>query len=270
MREVERARKLSQPHYRITKKTVTRMKKTLYIIMLLSFAFTAFAQNAPKKNDLMFSFTFGTGSHIGTSAPAPNLSNYTLAAPMTAWFDKTPVLGIEGRWFFTDKWALKLTGGLNYSYNPGYNELTGTADISRPTIDVGEIPTYNAVANAGNIQFHIGTGADYYFSPVSNNLSLRLGGEFRYAYGRLTANATDSEDYMGAAIGEAFGFGIAPVMGADYFFAGNLFLGFDIRPLAYQYSVFNERPQAGLGLLSSDNHTFSILSQPTLKIGIRF
>ena len=246
------------------------MKRTLYLVMLLSFTLTTVAQNAPQRNDLMFSISFGTGSHIGTSAPPPNLSNYTLAAPMTAWFDKNPILGIEGRWLMTDRWSLRLAGGFNYSFNPGFSELTGTADPSLPTLTPGEIPTYNAVANADNIQFHIGIGADYYFRSFGDNLFLRIGGELRYAYGRVTRNAADSEDYMGATLGEAFSFGIAPVIGADYFFSRNLFIGFDIRPLAYQYSVFNERPQAGLSLLSSNNHNFAILARPTLKVGIRF
>ncbi|MFV0417174.1 MAG: BT1926 family outer membrane beta-barrel protein [Dysgonomonas sp.] len=249
------------------------MKKILCLVMLLSFGFSAFAQNSggvePKKGDWMFSVNFGVGSYIGTSAPKPNLSNYTLSAPMSAWFDKDPILDVEGKWFVSDKWALKLTGGFNYGYNPAYNEVTGTVS-GAGTIESGVIPTYNAIPSSDNIQFFIGVGVDHYFKTKWNQLYLRAGGEFGYAYGRVTVNAEDSQDYMGASLGEAYAMKVAPVFGADYFFNQALFIGFDIRPFEYQYSTYSERPQAGLSLLSSDNHTFSILSRPTIKLGVRF
>ncbi len=255
------------------------MRNFLCLVMLLSFVFSAFAQDPidlePKKDesrkgDLMFSINFGVGSYIGTSAPQPNLSKYTLSAPMTAWFDKKPILDIEGRWFVSDKWALKLTGGFSYSYNPSYNEVTGTAASQNTLADPADVPTYSAVPSGNNIQFFVGVGADYYLKTKCEQLYLRVGGEFGYAYGRVTLNAEDSEEYMGATLGEAYAIKLAPVLGADYFLGKTLFLGFDIRPVAYQYSIYSERPQVGLSLLSSDNHAFSILSQPTIKLGVRF
>lgn len=240
--------------------------------MLLSSNLLAFAQNntEPKKGDLMVSLNFGVGSYIGTSAPKPNLSNYTLSAPMDAWFDKKPILDIEGKWFVTDRWALKLTGGLSYSHNPGYSEITGTQTGNNSEIEAGEVPTYNAVPSGNNIQYYIGIGADHYFNTKSDKLFLRVGGEIGYAYGRVTVNAEDSEEYTGATLGEAYALKIAPVVGADYFMNSALYVGFDIRPVSYQYSKYSERPQVGLGLLSSDNHNISILSQPMIKLGVRF
>ncbi len=243
------------------------MKKIVCLVMSLSFVLSAFARSsdgdAPKKGDWMVSFNFGVGSYIGISAPRPNLPDYALSAPMKAWFDKQPILDVEGRYFISDKWALKLTGGFHYGYNPGYSEVPGTG--SEP----GDIPAYNAVPNSSNIQYFIGVGGDRYFKTGWNGLFLKMGGEFGSAYGRVEAKA-DSEEYMGVSIGEAYTFKLAPVCGADYFFNSALFVGFDIRPIAYQYSVFNLRPQEGLGLLSSDNHSFSVLAQPMIKLGIRF
>lgn len=244
------------------------MKKILCLTMLLSFAFSAFAQNssgtAPQKGDWMVSFNFGVGSYIGTDAPAPNNPAYTLSAPTSAWFDKNPILDLEGRWMVSDKWALKLTGGFNFSHNPAYNEVTGTTGTG------ADIPTYNAVPARDNIQFSVTVGADHYFNSKWDQLHLRIGGEVGYAYGRVSANAEDSEDYMGASVGEAYGLKVAPVVGADYFMNEALFLGFDVRPVAYQYSTYGIRPQAGLGLLSSDSHSFSILAQPMIKLGVKF
>jgi hypothetical protein len=252
------------------------MKKILIIIALLSLAFSGTVQAqepeedtfAPGKNDFTVSVNFGVGSYIGKSAPAPDLSSYSLSAPMTSWFDKKPLLDVEGRWFVTDKWALKLTGSFAFGYNPAYREVTGTADPG--SFEPGDIPTYNAVPSSDNIQYSVGVGGERYFSTKSDRLYLRLGGEFGYAYGRVSVNGVDSEAYLGASIGEAYSFRVAPVTGVDYFFAKRLFVGIDIRPIAYQYSVYGERPQAGLKLLSSDNHSFAFISQPTVKLGFRF
>ncbi|WP_165044073.1 BT1926 family outer membrane beta-barrel protein [Dysgonomonas sp. ZJ709] len=244
------------------------MKKIICLVMLLSFAFMVSAQGNDfeplKKGDLMVSLNLGVGSYIGKSAPEPNLSEYTLSAPMSSWFDNKMILSVEGRWFLTDKWALKLTGGFDNSHNPGYTEVTGTGD------ELGDVPTYNAVPSSNSMQFYIGAGADHYFKTRYDQLYLRIGGEFGFAYGRMKANGSDSEKYMGASVGEAYSWKVAPVVGADYFFSNALFVGFDVRPVSYQYSVYNIRPQAGLGLLSSDNHNISVIAQPMLKLGIRF
>ncbi|MBF0576085.1 BT1926 family outer membrane beta-barrel protein [Dysgonomonas sp. GY617] len=222
------------------------------------------ASYAPEKGDVMLSVNFGVGSYIGMSAPKPNLSEYTLSAPMSAWFDKKPILDIEAKLFVSDDWALKLTGGFTYSNNPGYSEVVGTGGT-----EPSSIPTYKAVPNSDNIQYAIGLGADRYYASRSDRLFIRFGGEVGFAYGKVTAKA-DSQEYMGASIAEAYGFRIAPVCGFDYFFDKLLFVGVDVRPVAYQYTVYKERPQAGLGNLSSDNHTFSFISQPMIKLGIKF
>jgi hypothetical protein len=49
-----------------------------------------------------------------------------------------------------------------------------------------------------------------------------------------------------------------------------LFVGIDVRPVAYQYSIYSERPKVGLKSIASDNHAFSFIAQPTLKLGFRF
>lgn len=219
---------------------------------------------APEKGDIMLSVNFGVGSYIGMSAPKPNLSEYSLSAPMSAWFDKKPILDVEGKWFVSDKWALKLSAGFTYSNNPGYSEVTGTGGT-----EPGSVPTYKAVPNSDNIQYSVGLGANRYYASRSNRLFFYFGGETGFAYGKVTAKA-DSEEYMGASIAEAYAFRLAPVCGFDYFFDKLLFVGVDVRPVAYQYTVYKERPQVGLGNLSSDTHTFSFISQPMIKLGIKF
>lgn len=257
------------------------MKKIISLVAFLSFAFFGVVQAqvleqpapesgyGPNKNDITVSVNFGVGSYISKSAPAPDLSSYTLSAPMSSWFDKKPMLDIEGRWSVTDKWAIKLTGALTAGKNPAYNEVTGTLD-SDATFELGDIPTYKAVPSSASFQYSVGVGADHYWSTKNERIHLRAGGEVGFAYGRVSVNGVDSEAYLGAAIGEAYAIRVAPVAGLDYYFARELFVGIDVRPVSYQYSVYSERPQVGLGLLSSDNHSFSLIAQPTLKLGFRF
>jgi len=244
------------------------MKKILCLILLTTYSLCAFCQdketdsNIVGKGSWMISVNFGIGSYISNDAPIPNLPDYSISAPMTSWFDKNPILGIEAKWFVTDKWALKLGGGFSFSHNPGYSAVLGTGS------EQGDIPTYNAVASSDKLQFAIEAGAAHYF-PVNDKLYFHAGGEFVYAYGRVTSMA-DSEEYMGKSIGEAYSFKVAPVVGFDYFLNSSLFIGADVRPLSYQYSVYDLRPQEGLKLLSSDNSTFSFISQPMIKLGVKF
>lgn len=218
----------------------------------------------PQRGDVMLSVNFGVGSYIGMSAPKPNLSEYSLSAPMSGWFDKKPILDVECKWFVAKKWALKFLGGFTYSNNPGYNEVLGTNST-----DWGSVPTYKAVPNSDNFQYALGLGFNRYYESRSNWLFFYFGGETGFAYGKVAAKA-DNEEYMGASIAEAYAFKVAPVCGVDYFFDELLFVGIDVRPISYQYAIYKERPQAGLRSLSSDNHTISFISQPMIKLGIRF
>ena len=257
------------------------MNKTITSILtsfMLIFSVAAFAQEEqtgkqekPQKGDIALSVNFGIGSHIGVSAPAPNLAQYELAAPASGMFDKKPILNIEGRWFLSDKWALKLNGGFSYGYNPAYGPVPGTTS-GGGTIAPGsaEIPSYNAVPKTSSTQFAVSLGAARYRQAgQSGKLFFHLGGEVNYAYGRVKAFA-DDEMYSGVSIGEAYSIGVAPVTGFDYFFAKVMFAGIEVRPLAYSYSVYSERPQPGLGLLSADNHSFSFIVRPMIKFGVKF
>jgi hypothetical protein len=254
------------------------MKKIISIIAFLSFAFAGTVQAqeqkeggspyAPKQNDITVSVNFGIGSQLNVTAPKPNLSEYSLSAPMTAWFEKKPILDIEGRWFFLEKWALKLTGGLVFGYNPGYEEVPGVQ--SGTSFEQGDIPAYASILTSDKLQYTAGLGVDRYFATKSERIFLRAGLEGGFSYARSAERDKGGELYLGASVGEAYAFRVAPVAGLDYYFAEQLFVGIDIRPVAYQYSIVNQRPQVGLKSIAADNHVFSFLAQPTLKLGFRF
>lgn len=262
--------------YKKTQKESFMRKKVLGLVAFLSLALLGNlnAQDnnvaesvAPQKGDIMLSINFGISPFIGGDLrmpEGPDGSSYGLSAPMSNWFDSKPQLSIEGRYFLTEKWSLKATGGFGYNYNPGYSEIPSVEHNGETSV-----PGYDAVPKTENIQWNIGLGGDYHFLNLTDRLLVRGGGEVGFAYGLAKANY-NSETTMGRSVSEAYAWRIAAVAGVDYFIGNSVFVGMEVRPLTYQYSVYSIRPQAGLGTLSSDNHKFGFLAQPMIKFGFKF
>ena len=221
----------------------------------------------PKKGDKAVSLNLGVGSFVGMEAPAPNLSSYNISAPQTSWFDKQLSLNFEFKWMFAEKWALKAMGGFSFKNNPEYKAVPGSSTEGK--FEEGDVPDYKFVTSKDNLKYSVVLGAERYVKTKYNKLFFRYGGEFGFSYGRQTAKA-DDESYLGKSVGEAFGYRVAGVTGFDYFVSKAFFISIEIRPLAYDYTVYNIRPQVGLKLLSSDRHGIDFLSNPMLKIGFRF
>lgn len=252
-------------------KFVYMLKRVLTIAMIMTGSvLLADAQQeelSPKKGDKSVSLNFGVGSFVGMEAPAPDLSTYNISAPQTSWFDKQLSLNFEFRWMFAEKWALKAMGGFSFKHNPEYRALPGSSTDGK--FETGDIPDYNFVTSKDKIKYAIVLGAERYVKTKYDKLFFRYGGEFGFSYGKQEAKA-DDEVYLGKSIGEAFGYRVAGITGFDYFVSKAFFISIEIRPVAYDYTVYNIRPQVGLKLLSSDTHGFDFLSNPMLKIGFRF
>lgn len=247
-------------------------KKIFTILLLLGITFLVQAQVkenafAPQKGDKMVSFNLGAGTSVGMKAPQPNLGTYTVSSPLQNWQDKSLTLNVEFRWMFASQWAVKLLGGVSYGFSPEYAALPGTAEGAAS--DQGDIPNYSFVPENDRLQYQVSLGVDRYIATKYQRLFFHYGLEGGFAYGRSTANASD-EAYSGKAIGEAFGFHGGVVTGFQYFLGEAIYTGIEICPVRYSYTVNNLRPQADLGLLSSDSHNFSFLSNPVLKLGFRF
>ncbi len=242
----------------------------VFISMLLLFFLSAQAQEtqssktALQKGDFVISLNTGSGVFLGVTAPAPNLGSYDIQSPSRGWFNQPLALNVEGKYFISNLWAVNLLAGFSFDYSPGYSELPGTGN------EPGDIPTYNAVPERDNIQTFFMTGVDRYIPINIPNLYLYGGVTLGFAYSKQDAYSDESTTYIGTSIGEAYSFGSACDLGVDYYLNSTLFLGLQISPLAYEYAVHSIRPQSGLGALSSDSHGFRFLSNPTLKIGIKF
>ena len=223
--------------------------------------------NEPKKGDFTVAATVSYNNYTMMSAPAGNLTDYSLQAVSTNWTDKQLMVGIEGGWFFSDLWKLTLGGGLSITSNPGYDGLAGTVDDSYVPGD-GSIPNYKAVSNESAIQFNVFTGVDRYFKTKISGLMPYVGLRVGYAYGRNSAYG--DETWMGKSMAESFNIRGAATMGIDYFLTEAFFVGAQVDPFAYTYNRTTVIPQEGLGNLKADSNNFSVLAAPTLKVGFKF
>jgi len=245
--------------------------KNFFIAIVASLlSLTLYGQgNGPVKGDFTVSATVGYNSYVGKAAPSGLLNRYENAALSTDWFDKQLMMGVEGQWFFKERWALRLGGGLGFTHNPGYSAKPGTIDDESEAGD-GSIPDYSAVGDADNLKYNVYTGVDRYFqSSKVKDLYFHAGVQVGFSYGLNRINAED-EDAMGTSTGEAFNIRGALNCGVDYYILPAMFIGLEVSPFAYTYNMTTIKPQPGLKNLSADSHNFAFLAAPALKIGFRF
>ena len=233
---------------------------------------SAFAQegNGPKKGDWTVSATVGYNSYVGNNAPTDTTSEmYEIAALSTDWFENKLMVGVEGSWFFSDKWSWRLGGGLGFTNNPGYSEVTGTFD-ENDSEPAGNIPTYRAVADGQTFKYNVYTGVDRHIQHKNlQNLYFHVGVHAGFAYG-LNQILYNEEKSMGKSIGEAFNIRGAVNTGVSYYVLPGMFLGVEVNAFQYTYNMTTIKPQEGLANLSADSHNFGFLAAPTLKIGFKF
>lgn len=248
------------------------IKKLIVLTCAAMLGISAFAQegNGPKKGDWTLSATVGYNSFVGNNAPTVTTSEmYEIAALSTDWFENKLMVGVEGSWFFSDKWSWRLGGGLGFTNNPGYSEVTGTFD-ENDSEPAGNIPTYRAVADGQTFKYNVYTGVDRHIQHKNlQNLYFHVGVHAGFAYG-LNQILYNEETSMGKMIGEAFNIRGAVNTGVSYYVLPGMFLGVEVNAFQYTYNMTTIKPQEGLANLSADSHNFGFLAAPTLKIGFKF
>ena len=239
------------------------------VASLLSVGVYSQESNGPVKGDFTVSGTIGYNSFVGKNAEVTMSTSYYNSALSTDWFDSKLMVGLEGQWFFSDSWALRLGGGLGFTHNPGYTSKPGTVDENTEPGD-GSIPDYRAVGDAQTLKYNVYTGVNRYFqSKKVSNLYFHAGVQVGFAYGNNQVKF-DEESSMGKSIGEAFNIRGALNCGVDYYVLPGMFIGLEVSPVAYTYNMTTIKPEAGLSNLSADSHNIGFLASPTLKIGFKF
>ena len=254
-------------------------KKVLLSAVLLVGALSAMAQdqatacgdNLPEKGNWTVAATVGYNSYASVKAQPGNLSIYGAESPVINWNDKAVSLGVEGGYFFNEKWKLGFGGGLHFAKTPGYTEITGTVDPGLSAEDnMGNVPTYLAVADGYNFSYNVFADINRYWRLKKvPNMALYCGLRVGYSY---AVNELKADDYtwMGKSSAETWNLRGAFVFGADYYFLPAMWVGISFEPVNYAYGVVTYKPQEGLGNLSADAHNIGFIANPTLKIGFKF
>ena len=190
------------------------------------------------------------------------------------------MIGLEGKWFFSKTWALRVSGMGNicaakgYEGSPGVPAITGTSTVL--------LPFYAGVPSLTNHEIIANVGFDKYFATSNNHLFWYIAPVINFHYNRLTgensANFTaisqppyfTVDDPGTVRYGEGVGIGLSGIIGCEYYAKEGIFFGFEIRSVNYTYLMNTQLPMVGLTNLKSDSHNFSFLSQPTIKIGFKF
>lgn len=242
---------------------------TSAVILLL--ALTSFAKDKDsKKGHITFATSLGYNSYTNVDALPGNLVSYKTAAKSMSWANQKLSLGFELGWFAGHNWKLSIEGGAHFNYNPAHSALPGTMDAGATEEENwGEIPAYEAVASEQKFSYRAVLGIDRYFKTRAKNLSCFVGLRAGGAYTQAGLNSNDSMA-MGISLSETWNVVAAVAVGADYHISDAFYLGAQIHPVSYTYSVITHKPQEGLAALSANSHNIGCFAAPTLKVGFMF
>lgn len=225
--------------------------------------------NQPLKNNITVAATLGYNNYLNTTPQDGTLGLFSNQAPSVRWSDKKLMVGAELGWFMTPNWKWTLGGGFNFSNNPGYTSVPGTWD-EESVLGDGSIPSYRAVADGYSLNWQAYLGIDRYrFLKKVPNLAWYGGLRAGVVYA-LSEEKYNEELAMGKSTAQAWALRGAFVMGAEYFLTKVIFVGAQVSVFDYAYAVATDVPQVGLKNYSADNHTFSFLAAPTVKVGFVF
>ena len=211
--------------------------------------------------------TAGANSNLNVSAQPGMLTSYGAQAMSVDWTDKALAFGLEGSLIFCDSWKLDLGGSFSYWNNPPYAMVPGTMTSE---YEVGEIPTYEAVDMQHKLNWSGNIAMSYYFRiPIVPALRPYTGLRSQFSYTSASLRE-DKVEAMGASVAEGYAISAGVLIGVDYYFSRNFFVGASVEPFRYTYGVVQYRPQEGLATLGADTHFMGAFAAPQLKIGFLF
>ncbi|MFA6895283.1 MAG: BT1926 family outer membrane beta-barrel protein, partial [Bacteroidales bacterium] len=238
----------------------------------------------------------GTSTGIGgTSYISSDLSTTVLNIGSLNYNSLTNIAGIQGKYFISNRFDINLMGAYNVNMQPDKDfiegESFGLSGVVNPsenevTVGVGDIYAQKAILGAVTNSLMVQIGSNYYFKVKNPRINPYLGvfGQFKMArieaYYPYTGETVESDtgDNLDEDIaiyrasgraGQVLGFGGGITMGVGYSLAPGLILGFEVAPVAYQYSLMHLQVQ-GQNAYYAMNHNLRAFTYPQLKIGIRF
>jgi outer membrane protein W len=230
---------------------------------------------APQAGDFTAAMVFGRGAYLNGGLVVPSSYGNVSGAPA---YDNTVdansnsvtnMVGVEGRYYVTNRIALSLTGGAILRNTPTVLGIPAVVDGNGNVI----IPAYNTVVAEENIDLHVAVGAQWLFNTKNKRLFPYLGLALPYDYARRSVfDQTPTDDGvtdLGPRHVEITAYGVEAVAGIDYYIAKDFYLGFDVKPVSYTYAVNVKTPGPGLFDLSAATDTVSFFAQFGFKVGFK-
>lgn len=243
--------------------------------------------------DAQNGFTQNTG--LGDVASNPNMSEdpglYLNLGSLNS-NNLVNLIGIQGKYFLTDRWDVNLMFSMNINATPKKDFIEGNYEVDEMPI-MGTKYTEGRISNAWNVAI----GSNYYFNTKNERINLYVGGLLGWQMGRIetvtpytgeTIEDPDlAEDNTGDAdldesnqesvqlytpnsrAGQIFGLKVAGVAGIEYSIAKGLVFGFEVQPVAYRYDHIQICPK-GQVAYKVGHHNINLFATPNLKIGFRF
>ena len=236
---------------------------------------------APEKGDFTAAMVFGRGAFLNGGLVVPS-SNGSVSgvAPFANDVDANSnyisnMVGAEGRFYVTDKFAITLSGGAILRNTPSQLAIPAVRDVNGNTIIQG----YNAVVADERIDVNATLGVQWLLTTKNNRLFPYVGVALPFDYARRSlydptisvsnngeVNITD----LTARHVDITAFGIQAVAGVDYYVVKDVFFGFDIKPVSYNYAFSVKSPADGMVKLEADTNTVSFFAQFSFKLGFKF
>lgn len=244
------------------------MKRLIIGFFALAVSFSAFSQI--KAGTIRLSLNFGNSPYTDyISAPNQYSNNQTINVAKTDFINNgnsfVNMIGVEGRYFLSEGLAIKLLGGGQHCKTPARLEKVGTGSGS--FLDPqSEVPTYTSVPEVTMDQSMVMIGFDKYYTR--NNISIYAGLEGGYRYGSIQSKDVTASS-GGASTQEVYGFIGAITLGSEYNAPSGLFIGLEVRPVSYNYSVTTIKPMAHSSFQASSS-TIGFFAFPMLKFGFNF
>ncbi|MCG8580822.1 MAG: hypothetical protein MI866_12945 [Bacteroidales bacterium] len=256
------------------------MKKIILSFTIALMSCLAMAQEGfgPKAGDISVSLQLGKATDVSDNLQyiRKNQNLYQVYAPSNSAVSGSSnslvnMIGIEGKYFLSNKWAVRLSGMGLINSTPAQQDIPGVPNPDNTGSDLPymSIPDIADVPSTSSYSFIANAGADYYFNVGNNRLFPYAGAQLNFNYGQRK-DFTLQDDDLGERVSETYGLGGSLVGGIDYYLAEGFFIGIEVRALSYMYSVNRIFPQPGMEGADADNHSTTIFSNPMFKIGFKF
>ena len=197
------------------------------------------------------------------------------------------LIGIQGKYFLTDRWDVNAMFSMNINATPSKDYIEGDHTVT-------ELPIQDYKYIEGRIQnaWTIQLGSNYYFNTKNERINLYAGGVLGWQMGRIqtsypyTGETVIDEDMSeetdedlnyesvqlytpNSRAGQIFGLRVGAVAGIEYSIAKGLILGFEVQPISYRYDCIQICPK-GSAVYQAGHHSIGFFATPNLKIGFRF